>query len=588
MLLHKLTIFHRVVITIILLLIPIVGLYAYSNQVSQTVVRNEIRESIGHRLSFLHNRLELQVDLVAKGAYQLHGDPILKSFQTAIGSETYFDVIDFKRQVEERISIQNNMSDWKTDTSVYFPRNEQVINPYSLVLYDADVLRESVYAKWTTITQPAETGDKPRYEFVYRAVDPIFGAADPLQADHIVEKKFSDENLIQMLDDYKSSGQGDPFLYHAEHEVIANRSGNAKLIEQVNAALADKDLSASGSFTADLSGEPYQVYFIPNEHLGWTLIDYVPMQEVLAPIEDSKRLFYVSTALLLLMSLFAAFMLYRHVQIPIRTLIRSLRLVQKGEFSSRIHYTTNNEFSFVYQRFNDMIEQIQQLINNVYSAQLLAREAQLKQLQSQINPHFLYNCLYYIVNMARLERLGPIEKMAINLGDFFKYTTRLEKSDATIEDELKLLNHYLEIQQLRMKRIEYRIEVPEEMMKLCVPRLLLQPIVENAVIHGIEPKPGGGLIRISGGMDTQRAWIEVEDNGIGMPKEQMDKLMLQLKQPMSEEMGYGVWNVNQRLAIRYGRGSGITYSTGSDGGCIVRLSWNLKAADDGTEGEQHV
>lgn len=579
MLLHKLTIFHRVVITIVLLLIPIVGLFAYSNQVSQTVVRNEIRDSIGHRLSFLHNRLELQVELVAKGAFQLDEDPILKSFQTVITSETYFDVIDFKRQVEERISIQNNMSDWKTDTTVYFPQNKQVINPYSIRTFDSKHLMDSIYNSWST--HRTGTEDKPRYEFIYRSVDPIFGISNPLQADHIVEKKFSDENLIQMLDDYKASGQGDPFLYHEEHEIIANRSSDNQLIEQVKAVLDNKDLTTSGSFTADLSGQTYQVYFIPDDQLGWTLIDYVPMQEVLSPIVDSKRLFYVSTALLLLMSLFAAFMLYRHVQIPIRTLIRSLRLVQKGEFSSRIHYTRNNEFSFVYQRFNEMIEQIQQLINNVYSAQLRAREAQLKQLQSQINPHFLYNCLYYIVNMARLERLEPIEKMAMNLGDFFKYTTRLEKSDATLEDELKLLENYLEIQKLRMSRIDYRIEVPGQIMKLSIPRLLLQPIVENAVIHGIEPKPGGGLIRITGGINQLHAWVEIEDNGIGMSKERMEKIMQQLKQPVSEDMGYGVWNVNQRLAIRYGQDAGITYRPGHDGGCIVRLIWDPNASSDG-------
>lgn len=583
MIAHKLTIFHKVMITIVSLLIPIVGLYSYSNRVSQEVVKKEIRDSIGHRLSFLQNQLELQVSLAARGAYQLNGDPLLKSFQTVSRSDSYFEVIEFKRQVEERVSIQNNLSEWNSETTVHFPKLKEVINPSTIVSFDALHLSESAYNQWQTRAE--DDGEAPSYQFAYLAMQPMYGVSDPLKADHIVEVVFPQSNLIRMLDDYKASGQGDPFLYHPEHEVIANHSGDMTLIGQVREKLGRMDLSATGSFTASLSGRIYLIYFVPVKPLGWTLIDYVPMQEVLSPIVNSNRLFYVSTVLLLLMSIFAAFMLYRHVQIPIRTLIRNLRLVQRGDLTSRIEYTKNNEFSFVNQQFNSMVEQIQQLIRNVYRAQLRARDAQLKQLQSQINPHFLYNCLYYIVNMARLERLEPIEKMALNLGDFFKYTTRLENPDASLADELKLLGNYLEIQKLRMRRIDYSIEVPESMQGLTIPRLLLQPIVENAVIHGIEPKPGGGTIRITGGTDGETAWIEIADTGVGMSGERMSEMMSRLKQPVSEGAGYGVWNVHQRLLIRYGEPSGIMYRPNPGGGCIAVISWNRHGAGNGKEQE---
>lgn len=577
---NRLTIFHKIVLFIVLLLIPIVGLYVYSNQVSVSVIRGEIRDAIANRLSFLQNRLNLQIDLLSKGAFQLGGDPILKSYGTIEGFENYFDVIDFKRKVEDRISIQNNTSDWRTETTVYFPESRQAVSPTEMAAYDEAQLADRVASGWST--RPERDGG---YRFYFYAVSPFAGYADPGKADQVVEMSFSDQSLIALLDDYKATGKGDPFLFRDGIGVIPNRTWDRRLTAEVASMMANRSLRDFDSFTAELSGSSYLVTYIRTHLDGWTIVDYVPMQQVLSPIVSSNRLFYVSTLLLLLMSLFAAFMLYRHVQIPIRTLVKSLRLVMSGEFSTRIRPAKNSEFRFVFQRFNDMIEQIQRLIENVYTEQLRARDAQLKQLQSQIKPHFLYNCLYFIVNMARLERLEPIEKMAVNLGRFFKYTTRLEKPDTTVAEELQVVGNYLEIQKLRLNRIEYAIEVPGEVLDLEIPRLLLQPVVENAVVHGLEPKPGGGSIAITGGIDGggKAAWIEVADDGVGMTEAHMLEMTRQLRRPLTESTGYGVWNVHQRLALRFGGDAGVSYRAGKPSGCVARLTWNPQG---GTSGEE--
>ncbi len=574
MLANRLTIFHKIVLFIVLLLIPIVGLYVYSNQVSVSIIRNEIRDAIANRLSFLQNRLNLQIDLLSKGAFQLGGDPILKSYGTIEGFESYFDVIDFKKKVEDRITVQNNTSDWRTETTVYFPESRQAVSPTEMAEFDEAYLADRVASGWST--RPVQDGETAEgYRFYFYAVSPFAGYADPRKADQIVEMSFSDQSLVALLDDYKATGEGDPFLFRDGLGVIPNRTRDRSLTGQVAALMEDRPLRDFDSFTAELAGSSYLVTYIRTNLDGWTIVDYVPMQQVLSPIVSSNRLFYVSTLLLLLMSLFAAFMLYRNVQIPIRTLVKSLRLVMNGEFSTRIQPASNSEFRFVFQRFNDMTEQIQRLIDNVYTEQLRARDAQLKQLQSQIKPHFLYNCLYFIVNMARLERLEPIEKMAVNLGRFFKYTTRLEKPDTSVAEELQVIGNYLEIQKLRLNRIDYAIEVPNQVLVLEIPRLLLQPVVENAVVHGIEPKPGGGSISITGGIDDGgRAWIEVADNGVGMTEEHMLSMMQQLRRPVTETTGYGVWNVHQRLALRFGGDAGVSYRVGKPSGCIARLTWN--------------
>lgn len=575
---RKMSIFYKIIVFIVLLLIPIVMLYSYSNRVSVSVVENGIRDSIGGQLAYLHNRFELQFGHVARGAYQLIGDPTLNSYATLEGFEHVFDEITAKKQVEERIALQNVTMEFLTESTVFYPEDREAINPHRTVAYDEAYLREHVQNVWKARPVGGAEDNRLTFDFYFYAVSPLDSFADPLRAKQIVEIRFSDANLVTMLDDYKLANQGDPFLYHPELGMIGNHSSHPTRVKQVAKALAARALDRPDAFTLDVEGQSYLIHYIPSAVQGWTLVDYVPMKQVLQPIVNSNRLFYISTLLLLIMSIFAAFMLYRHVQTPIKSLIRNLRRVQNGDFSTRIHYTKNNEFKFVFQRFNDMIVQIQELIEHVYKEQLRSREAELKQLQSQINPHFLYNCLYYIVNMARLERTGPIERMAISLGEYFKYTTRLEKPDTKIEDELRMVGNYLEIQKLRMDRIDYELDVPAEMMKLEIPRLILQPIVENAVVHGIEPKPGGGRIRIAGQLSPEgEARLIVEDDGIGVDAEQLDEMTRQLQAPVAEGMGYGIWNVHQRMALSFGEQAGVRYALRKDGGFQVALVWKIRS-----------
>jgi two-component system sensor histidine kinase YesM len=270
----------------------------------------------------------------------------------------------------------------------------------------------------------------------------------------------------------------------------------------------------------------------------------------------------------------ASFLLYRNVQIPIRKLLGSVQRIKRGDFSARIEYHAKNEFDFLFLRFNEMAEQIQLLIENVYTEKIHSREATLKQLQSQINPHFLYNSLFFIINSAMLDDKESVVEMSENLAAFYRYTTRLENQLVTIREELEMVNHYLTIQNLRMQRLESMIDIPDKMMELRVPRLILQPLVENAIIHGIERKVEGGIIRITGEQDNQSNRIIIEDDGIGMNLEEIKRLQNKLDLPMSEEIGCGTWNVHQRLFYQFGEGSGLVFHHVPSGGIRVIITWN--------------
>src|SRR5690606_30543047 len=308
----------------------------------------------------------------------------------------------------------------------------------------------------------------------------------------------------------------------------------------------------------------------------WYLVDSIPVDQILAPVTKARNLFYTFALILLITGILASYILYRQLQVPIRGLVRSIQGIKRGDYSSRIRLEGQGEFHFLIKRFNEMAEEIQQLLEKVYEERIRSREAMLKQLQSQINPHFLYNCLFFIKNMTRLGEEEAVVAMALNLGEYFRYTTRAGKPTAQLEEELGMIINYLEIQNLRTNRIHYQIDVPEEMRTVILPRLILQPIIENAVIHGIEPKEGQGSIRITGTRDGANCRITVKDNGLGIDEAAANKLRRRLEQVENvDNDSFGLWNVNRRLKLLFGEQAGVTIARNNEGGTAISIMFSL-------------
>ncbi len=315
-----------------------------------------------------------------------------------------------------------------------------------------------------------------------------------------------------MLNLLKQGDKREPFLYQSGMEPILNYTADRTLVGRVVEQLDRQELQHSGSITVSLNKQKYIVNYIRSESLGWYLVDIVPLESIFAPIITSRNLFYTSIGLLTAMSLLVTLLLYRNVQRPIQLLIRGVQRIKDGQYSARLKQQPNNEFDFLFISFNEMAEKIQELIEKVYKETLRSREATLKQLQSQINPHFLYNCLFYIKNMANLGDKEAVVAMSLNLGEYYRYTTRLESTMTKLKEEVKLIENYLMIQTLRLQRLHYEIDIPEEMQTLEIPRLLIQPLVENAVIHGVENSLQFGVIQVKGERVNGINKIIVDDN----------------------------------------------------------------------------
>ncbi|KRG11893.1 hypothetical protein ACA29_13395 [Lederbergia galactosidilytica] len=220
----------------------------------------------------------------------------------------------------------------------------------------------------------------------------------------------------------------------------------------------------------------------------------------------------------------------------------------------------------------DMSQQLETLIEEVYKEKIRYQEVHLKQLQFQINPHFLYNCLFIIKNMAKLKQYEGIEAMSLHLGNYYRYMTKIDDKKVTLREELEFVKNYLDIHVIRLQRLNYEINVVEEMNNLYIPRLLIQPIVENALEHGIKANKEGEILltgRIIDGLNH----ISIEDSGMGLSEEELEKLQQKINTSISSQDGQGTWNVHQRLTFHFGEDSGLIFSKSSMGGLKVTIRW---------------
>ncbi len=571
---RRFTILTKFLILLGLIMVPIIGLYAYSHQVSVRVVEDGMRSASLNNLNKHLSRFDDSIHSLALFVFSFMNDPNVREFKDLYSYRDILDINKIRNSVVEKIVLQNNGPTLKHNLMVYSANANETLaesgvsREYDFAYYNSGFVRQWTYRSI------AERGDREYFGFIRHFTDPNLPDRPLQNSGLIIQISFAKEELVRTLDQMKRGNSGDPFFYHPNYDPIVNQSANTDLIDQVIRELAASPMERQNTLTVKLEQAEYLITYEASRELGWYLIDYMPLERMLQPIHTSRNLFYVTLSLLLLMSVAAIYLLYRHVQVPIKDLTRSLQRIKRGDYSARMAQTNSAEFEYVNTRFNEMAAQIESLIENVWTEKLRSRDAMLKQLQSQINPHFLYNCLYFLKNMSASGNNEAATEMALHLGDYFRYMTRTDDQMTTLGEELGLITHYLTIQQLRMDKISFQFDVDEELKSLEIPRLLLQPIVENSVIHGLEPIEEQGIIHIIARRTKNGGgWIRIENNGQGLGAEELSRLLAEIRQRTDPDIGCGVRNVIQRFMLHFGDRAEWELESPETGGFRTTLRW---------------
>jgi two-component system sensor histidine kinase YesM len=566
-------------IVMLMLLVPVVILFAYFNRTSLRVIDAQITAQNTSQLQFLKQQIEANAERLSLSSSVLVRDSSVLELQTSMLRGDYYAMINTERQVKEKLYMQSFSSSWSNHLSIYWPAVGHRVSTNPGDSYDQELLDRSENGKWAF--RQASPPEEPFYQlFIW---DPYFSKSMPQTASAVYEVRFGLDNIRRMLQQYQSEAAGQSFLLTKSGAAVAGTAAGDAMFADMGRGLLQEELGDSGHRNTEMDKRKAYLSYVQLPSLDAYLFHYVPLNVIHAPIIKARNLFYFSLSVLIGLALAVAYLLYLHVQKPITAIVKGLKQYEGGNYSFRIRKKYHNEFDYMMLRFNDLGTEIQHLIHHVYEEQNRSRLATLKQLQSQINPHFLYNSLSFIAACAKAGETDTIKRMAYHLADYYRYTTRVENQLPLLKEELELVNHYLNIYSLRLERLDYRIEVPPGMLTEPIMRLILQPVVENAIEHGIEPKPGRGTIRISGFREAEWNLLFVEDSGSGLEQEALLELIRSLELPMEAGTGCGLWNVHQRLYSRFGPGAGIVLDKSEAlGGLRVALRWKHDE-----EGERH-
>jgi two-component system sensor histidine kinase YesM len=342
-------------------------------------------------------------------------------------------------------------------------------------------------------------------------------------------------------------------VYHPQQQLIYSNLKH-EIIDQVMT-------SRTNSFTTS-EGKESRMYTInSSQHTGWRIVGVTYVDELVSNKKDIQTYIILWGLGLMVVAVMLSVFLSLRISRPIKQLEASMKQVEKGNFDTQVNIEDSNEIGQLSKRFNRMTAEIKELMVQNVNEQELKRKSEMKALQAQINPHFLYNTLDSIIWMAEGKKSEEVVVMVAALARLFRLSISRGQEIITIANEIEHIKSYLTIQKIRYRdKLDFEIDVEEQILSNKVIKIILQPLVENAIYHGIKNNTSVGVVRITGKLLNKRILLQVSDNGIGMTEEQLRHLFQPTEKSLSGN-GIGVNNVNQRIQLYYGEQYGIVYES---------------------------
>lgn len=354
-------------------------------------------------------------------------------------------------------------------------------------------------------------------------------------------------------------------VYHPQQQQLYNelQTENISLIMDT-----DEDTVLTGT------GNDGKLYSISrSEKTGWTVVDCTNVRELLSKSRQAQSVYVLTAIVLVAIALFFSRFMARSITLPIQKLRDSMKKVQEGDFSvSDVVVDSKNEIGSLTKSFDVMTHKIQELMEQNVHEQEEKRKSELKALQSQINPHFLYNTLDSIIWMAEGKKNEEVVLMTASLARLLRQSISNEDEVVPIANEVEYARGYLTIQKMRYKdKLEFQIDVDPSILHIPLIKLVLQPIIENAIYHGLKYKESKGLLIVKGFMKDGNAVLQIIDDGVGMDEETLAHIYDRHKVNYHSN-GVGVYNVQKRLKLYYGEDYGITYESEKGKGTTATIT----------------
>lgn len=362
---------------------------------------------------------------------------------------------------------------------------------------------------------------------------------------------------------YLIDGDGE-IIYHPKQRLIY-----MGLYEENNLEAVNYD---DGSCKEVFLGETRLITVKTVSYTGWKIVSVVPQKFFNVGLAETRVFFIMLMILIIILIIVVNQLVSASIAKPLQKLNESVKEWEAGNMNPDIYVGSFLEVDHLGRTLRSTVEQIQQLMNDILVEQEEKRKSELDALQSQINPHFLYNTLDSIVWMIEGERYEEAVCMISELASLFRISLSSGKTIISIEDEVKHAKNYMNIQKVRYKNIfVIHFKIDEEILHCCTVKLVIQPLLENAIYYGVGGMDGDGVIEVIGYRKDDDIYIEIRDNGLGMPEEMVEQLLKENNRVRKRGSGVGLINVHNRIRIRFGSPYGLEVESVPDEGTTVRI-----------------
>ncbi len=536
------------------------------------------------------------------------GDPA--SGESSRSSESYYQLLE-KEKLRQRVLLTypgiNSVTLYRNDdkqVTVNFSSKDTPIAREELENHPIyrEVLRKNGAPVWVGPNEDVNlTGESNLFTQIRVLLD-----VETLKSKGVLVTRFQMNELNKIFSFYNSQGKIDRrFLIVAGNGNIvydSEKSPEGRRISDYADTDEGLDMDSVATQSKTLAFDEHKslvsVQDLQLQRLGvgdWKLVMVTSWQYLSGDMAIVLRWMVVITSISLALALAFNLIFVRRMVTLIVRVVRAMRQVERGDLSTRVPVVGNDETTTLSKGFNSLVRRVSELLDDVKEEQSRKRKAEMMLLQAQIKPHFLFNALESINILAVQNEGRKVSKMVQRLANIFRISIQ-QKEEITIEQELEHLMSYLEIQKYRFEELfEYSIEVPQELMGGTILKLTLQPLVENSIQHGFEGIGYLGKIEIRAALEDRNIAFYIEDNGIGIPEEQLARFaargittlqeMYAESPETGERRGLGIGNVADRLRIHYGGRYGLMLCSAPGYGTTIKCLIPLEArgAPDETE-----
>lgn len=577
---------HKIIIAFIsFVLIPIIILGVVSYKISSTTLQKNISEQMIQTLKAVDRNL-----LAAVSEVNSFSDYVVSStaIQDYLNTQNASSIYEFYSDQQEIAGKMYGNS--QIDNLVLYTNGGNVISYTDDKVTSLDTLRSSLF-----LDKIVQQKGRPVWLTPYENQNLFFSQDYILTQSRVVKDLNTLDNLgylilqvnLDLFDPIFKNIYGGP-----SHELIVNKEGTVLYSLNRNFIGKTLDIQSFSDFPTNKSGylidewddEKSLITYIPSSfETGPTsqlfLVSIKPWKIISSDIVNIRNTMLVVVGFTVLTAGLFNLLYLKGISRFIHELLIRMKQVESGRLSKRMGRFKFQELQNISQGFNNMIGKLQQLMNDIKTEQERKREAQFKVLQQQINPHFLYNTLESINALAALNGQREISKMTINLGKLLRISIN-GGYEVKVKDEIRHVISYLEIQKIRFdNRFSFEVELEEELNNYPVLKLILQPLVENILIHAFSNRDEvEGLIKIRCTVSNGQGEFWIEDNGKGMDERVLEELNTWKLENYHTQTntGHGVRNVDERLRLFYGEKYGLIICSTKNEGTLIKISFPIK------------